>query len=97
MFIISLRMKICIRRFPEKMVLLLYIRSPRLENIAIKCSANGGCINYISKGFHSLVLMAFVNSNDKFLYVNIGAEGCGSSGGAFCDTSLFKAIKNDRS
>ena len=41
--------------------------------------------------------MAFVNSNDKLLYVNIGAECCGSDGGAFCDTSLFKAIKNDRS
>ena len=50
-----------------------------------------------SKEFHSLVLMAFVNSNDKFLYVYIGAEGCGSDGGAFRDTSLFKAIKNDSS
>ena len=38
--------------------------------------------------------MAFVNSNDKLLNVNIGAESCGSDGGAFCDTSLFK---NDRS
>ena len=63
----------------------------------MKCPANGGCINYISEVFHSLVYMTFVNSNDKFLYVNIGAEGCGSDGGAFRDTSLFKAIKNDRS
>ena len=63
----------------------------------MKCPANGGCINYISKGFNSLVLMAFVNSNDKFLYVNIGAEGCGSDGGAFCDTNLFKSIRNVRS
>ena len=59
----------------------------------MKCPAHGGCINYISKRFHSLVLMAFVYSNDKFLYVNIGPEGCGSDGGAFCDTSLFKAIQ----
>ena len=44
-------------------------------------------MNYISKGFQSLVLMAFVKSIDKFLSVNIGAElGCGSDGGAFCDT-----------
>ena len=64
------------------------------KHIAMKCPANGGCINYISKGFYSLVLMAFVNSNDKLLNVNIGAESCGSDGGAFCDTSLFK---NDRS
>ena len=63
----------------------------------MKCPANGGCINYIYKGIHSLVLMAFVDSNYKFLYVNIGAEGGGSDGGAFRDTSLFKAIENDRS
>ena len=41
--------------------------------------------------------MAFVKSNDKFFYVNIVAEGSDSAGGAFRDTSLFKAIKNDRS
>ena len=40
----------------------------------MKCQVYGGCINYISKGFHSLVLMAFVNSNSKFLFVNIELE-----------------------
>ena len=40
----------------------------------MKCPVNGGCINYIAKRFHSLVLMAFANSNDKFLYVNIGLK-----------------------
>ena len=41
--------------------------------------------------------MPLVNLNYKFLYVNVEAEGSGSDGGAFRDTSLFKAIKNDRS
>ena len=40
----------------------------------------------------------FVNSKNKLLDdVYIGAEDSGSDGGAFRDTSLFKAIKNDRS
>ena len=63
----------------------------------MKCPANGICVNYIFKGFHSLLLMAFVDSKYKFLYINIGAGDSGSDGGAFHDTSLFKAIKNDRS
>ena len=41
--------------------------------------------------------MPFVDSNYKFLYVNIGADDSDSDGGAFRDTSLFNAIKNDRS
>ena len=76
---------------------LSYIRSPRLKHIAMKCPTNGECIYYIPKAFHNLVLMAFVDSNYKLLYVNIGAEGSGSDGGAFHVTSLFKAIKYDRS
>ena len=46
----------------------------------MKCPANGGCIDYISIGFHSLVVIAFVVSNYKVLYVNIGAVDSGSDG-----------------
>ena len=83
--------------FLEKVVFYHILEALDRKHIAMKCPANGECINYIPKAFHSLVLMAFVDSNYKLLYVNIGAEGSGSDGGAFHDTSLFKAIKYDRS
>lgn len=47
-------------------------------------------INY--KGFFSIVLMAVVNADYQFLYVDVGAEGRMSDGGVFAHCSLSEAL-----
>ena len=90
-------MKICIRMFPEKVILLSYSRNPRLEAYCYEMPSKWWMHQLHFIGFHSLVVIAFVVSNYKLLYVNIGAEDSGSDGVVFRDTSLFKASKYDRS
>ena len=49
---------------------------------------------YNYKGFYSLVLMATVDYNYKFVYVDVGCQGRISVGGVFRNTSLCKALEN---
>ena len=49
---------------------------------------------YNYKGFYSLVLMAIVDYNYKFMYVDVGCQSRVSGGGVFCNTSFCKALEN---
>ena len=49
---------------------------------------------YNYKGFYSLVLMATVDYNYKFVYVDVGCQGRISVGGVFRNTSFCKALEN---
>lgn len=42
-----------------------------------------------------MVLLALVDANKKFLYVNVGANGRASDGGVFSRSSLCTALKQD--
>lgn len=50
---------------------------------------------YNYKGNHSNVLMAIVDANYKFLYVNVGCQGRISDGGVFRNTTYYKKLANN--
>lgn len=45
------------------------------KHIGIRCPSNAGSMFYNYKGFHSIIMMALVDADYKFLYVDIGANG----------------------
>ncbi|XP_068212667.1 uncharacterized protein [Palaemon carinicauda] len=64
--------------------------------IAMKKLPNAGFCYYNYKGFHSVVLMAMVDANYKFLYVDARAEGGASDGGTWSNCSLHDAVEEYR-
>ena len=64
------------------------------KHIHIKCHKNSGSEYFNYKGYYSLVLMAFVDSNYRFIFADIGCQGSVSDGGVFRRTSLWKALED---
>ena len=50
---------------------------------------------YNYKGYHSIVLLALVDADYKFIYIDVGKKGCSSDGGIFYDTPLREGLQND--
>lgn len=63
------------------------------KHIAIKCPPSSGSYYFNYKNFHSVVLLALVDANYKFLYTDIGANGCVSDGGIFKDSNIYEALE----
>lgn len=55
-------------------------------------SFNYGSFYYNYKGFHSLILLAVVDANYNFLYVNVGSNGRANDAAVFNEPSLCEAI-----
>ena len=64
------------------------------KHVAIRCPAKSGSLFYNYKGFFSIVLLAVVDAEYKFLYVDIGASGSGSDAGVFSQTELKEALES---
>ena len=71
-----------------------YTRRVTGKHIAIKCPKNGGSLYYSYKGSHSTVLMALVDADYKFIWVDIRANGSASEAAMFNHSEMEEVIGN---
>ncbi len=57
------------------------------KHVCLKQSAGSGVLSYNYKQTVSIVLMALVDADYKFIYVDVGCNGRVSDGGIFRDSS----------
>jgi hypothetical protein len=62
------------------------------KHIAVQQPADTGSEFFNYKHFFSVILLAMVDANYKFIYVDIGAAGRAGDAGVFADSSLKKAL-----
>ncbi|XP_066913587.1 uncharacterized protein [Clytia hemisphaerica] len=65
------------------------------KHIAIKCPPDSGSEFFNYKGFYSVVLLAFVDFDYKFLIAEVGCQGRISDGGVYRSSDFFKDLKNE--
>ena len=65
------------------------------KHIVIKQPKQSGSYYFNYKGNFSIVLLALVDANYKFTYVNVGCNGRISDGGVFRNSTLSEALNND--
>ncbi|XP_063912883.1 putative nuclease HARBI1 [Zophobas morio] len=65
------------------------------KHIAFRATKKDGSFYYNYKGFHSIVLMALVDAQYNFTYVDVGCNGRVSDGGVFSNSTLYTAIEQN--
>jgi hypothetical protein len=66
------------------------------KHIVKQCPGNSGSEFFNYKGAFSIVLMALLDANYMFSYIDIGCQGRISDGGGFRNTSLYKKLEKKR-
>ena len=64
------------------------------KHILIEAPAYSGTEFFSYKGTFSIVLSGVVDATYKFLYVNVGCQGCISDGGIFWSTAFHKLVED---
>ena len=64
------------------------------RHFPIRCPQGGGSLFRNSKGFHFIVLLALVDGDSKFLWVDMGAAGSTSDAQIFNHTDLRHKIED---
>ena len=67
------------------------------KHIAILKSKHSGFDVHNYKGFYSVVLLAFVDYDYRFLAADVGVQGRISDGGVFKNSALYLALENNNS
>lgn len=62
----------------------------------IKCPTKTGSLYFNYKGTFSVVLLALVDANYKFVCIDIGSYGRNSDGGIFAHSSLGRALSAEQ-
>ena len=66
------------------------------KHVALRKPRKSGSEFHNYKGFFSIVLLAIVDSDYKFLYVDVGQTGCGSDAGVFSLTEMFTSLNEGK-
>ena len=65
------------------------------KHIEIKQTKNRGSYYFNYKGRFSIVLLALVDANYKYIYADVNCNGRINDGGVFCNSTLSKAISTN--
>ena len=65
------------------------------KHVRIKNPSLAGSHYYNYKKFYSIVLLALVDADYKFMYIDVGAVGAESDGGVFAQTKLARLINTN--
>ena len=63
------------------------------KHFPIRKPAKSGTVYHKYKGFFSIIMMAVVDANCKFLWTDVGANGMSSDGQVFNGSSLLRAVE----
>ena len=66
------------------------------KHVTVRAPQHSGSYFFNYKGFHSIVLLALVDSNYMFIFVDIGCNGRVSDGGVFSETPLAKSLLKNK-
>ena len=64
------------------------------KHVAIKCPRRSGSLYYNYKGFFSVVMLALVDADYKFLWADVGSNGAASDAQIFNQCELQRAIED---